>query len=132
MDPLIILLLAILVVIGGVLWLRLHAFVALFAASLVVACLTPAAAVYDTELRSHGARIVSIDEGAHRVRLRPARGQAVLIGTVHVFRESGSAAMLRRVGSARLQTLSADDPAVVSVCETALSTSHICPYASES
>ena len=36
MDPLIVLLIGIAVVVGGVLWLRLHAFVALIGGALVV------------------------------------------------------------------------------------------------
>ena len=39
MDPLIILLIGMAVVIGGVIWLRLHAFVALIVGSLVVGSL---------------------------------------------------------------------------------------------
>ena len=45
MDPLYLLLLGVVVVIGGIVWLRLHPFVALLAAALAVALLTPAAAV---------------------------------------------------------------------------------------
>ena len=45
MDPLYLLLLGVVVVIGGIVWLRLHPFVALLAAALAVALLTPAAAL---------------------------------------------------------------------------------------
>lgn len=41
MDPFLLLLIGVLVVIAGIVWLRLHAFVALFAAAIVVAALTP-------------------------------------------------------------------------------------------
>ncbi|MFM9080075.1 MAG: GntP family permease, partial [Opitutaceae bacterium] len=41
MDPLLLLLVGVIVVIGGIVWLRLHAFLALMAAAIVVAALTP-------------------------------------------------------------------------------------------
>lgn len=41
MDPLILLFIGIVVVIGGIVWLRLHAFIALFAAAIIVSSLTP-------------------------------------------------------------------------------------------
>ena len=45
MDPLIILLVGMVVVVGGILFFRLHAFLALIAGALVVAVLTPSAAL---------------------------------------------------------------------------------------
>lgn len=45
MNPLWILLIAIIIVLGGILWLRLHAFVALLLAAFVVALLTPGEAL---------------------------------------------------------------------------------------
>jgi GntP family gluconate:H+ symporter len=41
MDPFILLAIGVVVVVGGIVWLRLHAFVALFSAAIVVAALTP-------------------------------------------------------------------------------------------
>jgi len=41
MDPLLLLLAGVIVVIGSIVWLRLHAFLALMAAAIVVAALTP-------------------------------------------------------------------------------------------
>jgi GntP family gluconate:H+ symporter len=41
MDPFLLLLIGVVVVIGGIVWLRLHAFVALFSAAIVVGALTP-------------------------------------------------------------------------------------------
>jgi GntP family gluconate:H+ symporter len=41
MDPFVLLFIGVVVVIGGIVWLRLHAFIALFAAAIVVAALTP-------------------------------------------------------------------------------------------
>ncbi len=45
MDPILIMLLGMAVVVGGILWLRLHAFVALMAGALLVGALTPSAYV---------------------------------------------------------------------------------------
>ena len=56
MDPLIILLVGMAVVIGGVIWLRLHAFVALIAAALVVGSLSSSEGIKPvsyTHLRAH-------------------------------------------------------------------------------
>ena len=44
-DPLFILLIAIIVVVGGIILLRLHAFVALLIAAFVVALMTPGSAI---------------------------------------------------------------------------------------
>ncbi|MBL8208989.1 MAG: GntP family permease, partial [Blastocatellia bacterium] len=43
MDPFFLLAIGMVVVIGGIVWLKTHAFIALLAAALVVAVLTPAA-----------------------------------------------------------------------------------------
>ena len=45
MDPFLILLVGIVVVVGGILWLRLHAFLALVAGAFIVAALTPSDAI---------------------------------------------------------------------------------------
>lgn len=45
MDPIFLLLIGMVIVIGGILWLRLHAFVALLAAAVAVAVLTPRDAI---------------------------------------------------------------------------------------
>ncbi len=41
MDPFLLLFIGVVIVVGGIVWLRLHAFVALFSAAIVVASLTP-------------------------------------------------------------------------------------------
>jgi gluconate:H+ symporter, GntP family len=48
MDPFILLFIGIVIVIGGIVWLRLHAFVALFSAAIVVASLTPKENIEET------------------------------------------------------------------------------------
>ncbi len=57
MNPLWILLIGMAVVIGGILLLRLHAFLALIAAALVVALLTPRTDIYHFALRSAAAAV---------------------------------------------------------------------------
>lgn len=44
-DPLVIVFIALIVVVGGILWLRLHAFIALLLAAIVVALITPGSAI---------------------------------------------------------------------------------------
>ncbi len=50
MDPLLLLLIGMVIVVGGILWLRLHAFVALLAAAITVSVLTPREAIERTAL----------------------------------------------------------------------------------
>lgn len=73
MSAVIVLLIGLAIVIGGVLALRLHAFVALILAALVVACLTPASALVRQSLldkaRKLDVRIESVDTGAGLVHL---------------------------------------------------------------
>ena len=90
MDPIVILLIAMAIVISGVLLLRLHAFLALFAGALVVAVLTPHASVVDNEIRGRSATIKSVDDQGE-VRLKPARGYTLSKGQYDVFRAEGVA-----------------------------------------
>lgn len=62
MSPLLILAIAMVVVIGGVLIFRLHAFLALTVGALLVAALTPTAAVYENELRSAALKVQALAE----------------------------------------------------------------------
>lgn len=63
MDPIVIMLLGMAVVVGGILWLRLHAFVALMAGALLVGALTPATAI--------------VNWGTQTKKLTPAAAQKV-------------------------------------------------------
>lgn len=60
MSPFFILVVALTVVIGGVLGLRLHAFLVLIIGALVVAALTPAAAIRRFELRKDEVRVAAV------------------------------------------------------------------------
>lgn len=93
MGALGVLLIGVAIVIGGVLALRLHAFVALVLAALAVAILTPSGAYLRQSLadlaKKHDFRIVEIVEGTQEIRLSVPR-DAVL--------ESGSQLTIVRLG----------------------------------
>jgi GntP family gluconate:H+ symporter len=71
MNPLWILLIGMTIVIGGILILRMHAFLSLIAAALVVALLTPASYVYRFSLRAGAAEIAGSDGSTVTLRLKP-------------------------------------------------------------
>ena len=85
MDPIIVLLVGMVIVIAGVLLLRLHAFLALGAGALAVAFLTPSQAVFQTELQSHSAMVVTV-LNQQEVELKLARGVWVSPGTYQLYR----------------------------------------------
>ncbi len=58
MKSLLILLAAMFVVVGGVLFLKLHAALALLLAAIVTALLTPATSVYEHEITRSASRII--------------------------------------------------------------------------
>lgn len=82
MDPLWILLVGVVIVVGGVLWLRLHAFLALIAAALVVASITPARSVERYQLEENSGEIIEIDREPGFVTIRPSGKQALRPGSV--------------------------------------------------
>ncbi len=102
MDPIFILFVGMAVVIASVLWLRLHAFLALCAGALVVALLTPQAVVMENEMRSRSAKILSTDD-QQTVFLKSARGISIAPGPYLVFRsEQGR---LTQVTEVRVQSV---------------------------
>ncbi len=70
MTPLVLLAIGMAIVVGGILLLRLHAFLALLLAALCVAALTPSEAVYRYELSSQAARVVDYDASSRRLTLQ--------------------------------------------------------------
>jgi GntP family gluconate:H+ symporter len=82
MDPMWILLIGVVIVVGGVLWLRLHAFLALIAGALVVGAMTPVTSVERYALEESGGEIVEIDRDEGFVRIRPAGKQSLRPGSV--------------------------------------------------
>lgn len=85
MSPIVILLIGMTIVIGGILWLRLHAFVALIVAALLCAYLTPTINVLNNEQRTYGIAIATInDDGT--VVVKPTKKQKIIEGRVHLLR----------------------------------------------
>jgi GntP family gluconate:H+ symporter len=89
MNPILILLVGMVVVIGGVLALRLHAFLALTLGALAVAALTPSEALYQNELELQAIEIVGIDREAGTITLKPQGKQKVMAGSGAVLDDSG-------------------------------------------
>ena len=90
MDPLIIAGLAIVVVIGSILRLRLHPFLALILGGCLVATLSTEKVVYDQMLREQGYRVATFDLSAGRLLVersrRPVEADALPAGSYQLFR----------------------------------------------
>jgi gluconate:H+ symporter, GntP family len=93
MSPLLILLVGMVVVVGGVLALRLHAFLALVLGALVVAALTPAGYVarYSAgdAARANGLAVVSVNAADRTVTLTPGKAKLPEGAPLLVLRPSG-------------------------------------------
>lgn len=102
MSPLLILLIGMVVVVGGVLALRLHAFLALVCGALVVAALTPGGLVSRhaarEAARATGLRIAAADPGGQMLRLAGGSNKVLPGSTLLVIRPT-------RRGYARVATL---------------------------
>jgi GntP family gluconate:H+ symporter len=86
MSPIVILVVALTVVIGGVLWFRLHAFLVLITGALVVAALTPASAVLRFELGKDAVRIRSLAADRQVTRILDVKKRFTDGGTYDVYR----------------------------------------------
>src|SRR5581483_8306717 len=71
MNPLAILLIGMVVVVGGILLLRLHAFLSLIAGALVVAVLLKTPYLYRHSLRDGAAKVIRADPDRGTVTLKP-------------------------------------------------------------
>lgn len=80
LSPLLILAIALAIVIVGILALRLHAFLTLIVAALVVAALTPAGSIERYELTREGLSAIEVSPDGARVAVL-ARGGAIVPGT---------------------------------------------------
>lgn len=114
MDPLLTLLLAMMMVVVGILGLRLHAFLALMAGTVVVALLTPSEAVYHTEVRSTAARLDRVtaseeSRAVYQAVVTPGVDIALLEGPVHVFREQQGTVILQDLGLAEVSQVTSSD-----------------------
>ncbi len=86
MSPIVILVVALTVVIGGVLWFRLHAFLVLIMGALVVAALTPAASVMRFELGKDAVRIRSLSADRQVTRILDVKKRFTDGGIYDVYR----------------------------------------------
>lgn len=102
MSPLLILLIAVLIVVGGVLVLRLHAALALLAAAIIIALLTPSEFVYQHEVVSVACRIVEVDADDGLVTLQSGRGKPVIGGRQAILRRESGTGNYKQVGQADL------------------------------
>jgi len=87
LNPLVILLIGMIVVVGGILALRLHAFLALILGALIVAALTPSGRIRENGIAAAAVPVVEVDASG-AVVLQPGKGQKVIEGMVHVLRET--------------------------------------------
>src|SRR5439155_13092502 len=90
MNPLLILLIGMTVVVGGILLLRLHAFLALIAGAIVVALLTPGTYVYRFTLRSGAIPVARID-AEHRTVILKTKQPLVEDSTLIALRPASTA-----------------------------------------
>jgi GntP family gluconate:H+ symporter len=103
MHPLIILLVGIVVVLGAILWLRLHAFLALLLASLVVAAITPGDAIRRYGLDSGMSALAAERLAQEPVGERVAAGFGRTTGQIGIM-----IAMASIIGTCLLESGSAD------------------------
>lgn len=119
MNPFAILLIGMCVVIGGVILVRLHAFLALLLGALTVALLTPSAAIYDHELRAHAPVVQSAHSDTSTVHLKVSRGQQALAGENIVLRTDGKGSRLSTVATVAIKSLDkATDGSVIAHVES--------------
>lgn len=102
LSPLPILAIALAIVITGVLVFRLHAFLTLIVAALVVAALTPLASIERYELTREGVRIDRVLDDGTTVSVTTRHGQLATGTRYDVYRLERGTARPHRVGSAEL------------------------------
>jgi GntP family gluconate:H+ symporter len=104
MHPLWLLLIGVVIVVGGVLLLRLHAFLALTLAALVVGILTPPAAIERSKAAA-SRTAVRFDAGAHVAMFK--RQDVPAGGLLLVLRADPQTGSLRKIGELRVERGSA-------------------------
>ncbi len=111
MDPFLILAVGMVIVVASILLLRLHAFLALVAAALVVGALTPPEAILGY-LRDRGAGVVeNVDETTGQVEFTKAKGQTVEEGMLLlVYVQESEQPSAQPIARLRAIALGEDDP----------------------
>ena len=85
MSPVVLLLIGMLIVVLGILFLRLHAFLALILGSLVVAFLTSQESVHQHSIRASAVRVVSVDQNSNTIALKATQNQKIIPGYIAVI-----------------------------------------------
>jgi GntP family gluconate:H+ symporter len=103
MSPLLLLLIGMVIVVGSILFFRLHAFLALILGSLVVAGLTDREAVLKHSLTTEAIRVVEVNGDG--IALKASKNQKIIAGTVFIFRRNQSNGQLEEISEASLTLL---------------------------
>jgi GntP family gluconate:H+ symporter len=110
-SVLLVLAIGVLIVVGGVLVFRLHAFLALIFAALAVSLLTPAAVVERTLIHEKGAPIVSIDAAQGRLTLGVGEKYKVALDAPYVVVREGDFAAQGDVATLHVASVTSADAA---------------------
>lgn len=106
MSPLWILFIGMIIVVGGVLVLRMHAFLALIFGALAVAILTPQSAIYNQDLRSSALTITSVSANGQSATLSAGSSDGLVEGTVlMVMRQLDGSDVYKPVASLQVESL---------------------------
>ena len=119
MDPIVILFIAMAIVVGGIVFVRLHAFVALLIGAIVVALLTPRQSLQDSETLRYAARVTQVNDES--IRVKPAKGQPAYNGDIVIVRRDQERKTLAQIGSARLVVFDAEGDNLYRLSELSLS-----------
>ncbi len=103
MSPILLLLIGMVIVVGSILFFRLHAFLALILGSLIVASLTDKEAVYQHTLKSEAIRVSEI--GRDRVGLKASKNQSIIPGSIFLLRSDGPKGKLQEISEGVLTLL---------------------------
>ena len=103
MSSLFILLIAVLIVVGGVLVLKLHAALALLVAAIITTLLTPSESVYQHEITRVASRVVEPSGDGGLATLQSGKGKPVLAGNQWIFRRRAGGESYRHVGHAEME-----------------------------
>ena len=106
MDPIILLLLGMAIVIGGILFFRLHAFLALILAALAVAGLTKRDNISQFHFDAQGIRATPIEGSADAAQLHPGSKQKFIPGQSVILRANEDE-RYTEVGRARVELITA-------------------------
>lgn len=109
-GTIVILLAGVFLVVGGILWLRLHAFLALTLAALLVALLTPAAAVKRYHIAASAEEVVAVDPDANTVTLAGGSGAGFRVGSRYELVQSERGVETTTLGELEVVETDIPDP----------------------